>query len=221
MLDGPRRDAANAPARQLVVLLHGYGADGGDLLPLAAEWSGALPHAAFAAPHAPEPHPAPGAGRQWFQLIEASLDLTDAGLVAAVSAAAETVNAFADAELARLSLPSDAVAFAGFSQGATVALETGLSRPQGCAGVLAYSGALAGGRVPSLAGPPPPPVFLRHGEQDTVLPPVLMQIAADALGAAGITTDAQLVPGLQHGIDARGADAGAAFLAGLFGGVIL
>lgn len=218
MLDGPRRDAAEAPARQLVVLLHGYGADGGDLVPLTDEWSGALPHAAFAAPDAPEPHPALAVGRQWFRLVEASLDLTDARLVAAVSAAAEAVNAFADAELVRLSLPSDAVAFAGFSQGATVALEAGLSRPLGCAGVLAYSGALAGGRVPSLAGPPPP-VFLRHGEQDNVVPPVLMQIAAKSLGAAGITTDAQLVPGLEHGIDAGGVDAGAAFLAGLFGAV--
>ena len=216
MLDGPRRDAAEAPARQLVVLLHGYGADGGDLVPLTDEWSGALPHAAFAAPDAPEPHPALAVGRQWFRLVEASLDLTDARLVAAVSAVAEAVNTFANGELARLSLPSDAVAFAGFSQGATVALEAGLSRTRGCAGVLAYSGALAGGRVPSLAGRPPPPVFLRHGEQDNVLPPVLMQIAAKSLGAAGITTDAQLVPGLQHGIDASGVDAGAAFLAGLF-----
>ena len=163
----------------------------------------------------PEPHPALAVGRQWFRLVEASLDLTDARLVAAVSAVAEAVNTFANAELARLSLPSDAVAFAGFSQGATVALEAGLSRTRGCAGVLAYSGALAGGRVPSLAGRPPPPVFLRHGEQDNVLPPVLMQIAAKSLGAAGITTDAQLVPGLQHGIDASGVDAGAAFLAGL------
>ena len=144
MLDGPRRDAAEAPARQLVVLLHGYGADGGDLVPLTDEWGGALPHAAFAAPDAPEPHPALAVGRQWFRLVEASLDLTDARLVAAVSAVAEAVNTFANAELARLSLPSDAVAFAGFSQGATVALEAGLSRTRGCAGVLAYSGALAG-----------------------------------------------------------------------------
>ena len=104
MLDGPRRDAAEAPARQLVVLLHGYGADGGDLVPLTDEWSGALPHAAFAAPDAPEPHPALAVGRQWFRLVEASRDLTDARLVAAVSAVAEAVNTFANAELARLSL---------------------------------------------------------------------------------------------------------------------
>ena len=216
VLDGPRREAARPPAQQLVVLLHGWGADGDDLISLAEEWGGTLPHAEFAAPDAPEPHPMLATGRQWFELDAQQVDLSNEQVVAAVERAASAVNRFADADLARLGLPPGAVAFVGFSQGATVALVAGFARGGECAGVVAYSGALAGGRVPATVGGAPP-VLLRHGERDDVVPPVAMEIAARALSEAGVAVESRLVPGLGHGIDSAGIDRGAAFLGGCFG----
>ena len=199
----------------LVVLLHGWGADGDDLIPLADEWGGALPHAAFAAPDAPEPHPMLATGRQWFDLGAQPVDLSSERSAAAVEKAADAVNRFADTELARLGLPPGAVAFAGFSQGATVALVAGLGRSGGCAGLVAYSGALAGGRVPAKVGERPR-ALLRHGEMDDVVPPISMDVAAKALSAAGIAVESHLVPGLGHGIDSGGIDRGGAFLGECF-----
>src|SRR5215207_6468414 len=110
-LDGPRLPPrSGGPARSLVVLLHGVGADGSDLIGLAPVLAAALPEAAFVAPDAPFPCDMAPFGRQWFSLQ----DRSPARLAAGVRAAAPAVRAFLESELARLSLPASALALAGF-----------------------------------------------------------------------------------------------------------
>jgi phospholipase/carboxylesterase len=206
-LDGPRWGPRDAPVGQLVVLCHGVGADGHDLIDLGPSWSTALPHAAFAAPDAPERYDMAPMGRQWFSLA----DRTPARLEAGVAVAATALNEFIDAELARLDLPEDAYALMGFSQGAMTALYAGLRRPVPPRAVLAFSGALlAPDAVAKLAGRPP--VLLVHGEEDSVVPVERSRQAEQVLRAAHVPVEALYCPRLGHGIDEAGLSTGSLFL---------
>ncbi len=208
LLDGPRwgpRDPG--PARQLVVLCHGLGADGHDLIDLAPHWAATLPHAAFAAPDAPQPCDMAPMGRQWFSVG----DRTPERIAAGAAAARAALDRFIDAELTRLGLPADAYALMGFSQGAMTALYTALRRPVPPRAVLAYSGALvAEGRLDEATARPP--VLLVHGEDDEVVPAARSRHAEAALQAAGFEVQAMYCPRLGHGIDEAGLSAGSLFL---------
>lgn len=207
-LDGPSLPPlAGGPPRQLVVLLHGYGADGNDLLPLATAWREAMPNAAFRLPNAPSPCPGVPGGRQWFPLT--SMTLAEIG--EGVEAVAPTVSAYLDKTLAELGLDDGALALAGFSQGGMIALHVGLRRPHPIAAILSMSGVLA-------AAPPTrddgfPPVMLTHGGGDPLVPPAAMAAAEHALRASGIVVEAMVRPGLGHGIDPAQAERGGKFLA--------
>lgn len=213
-LDGPRfGPARGGAARQLVVLLHGLGADGDDLIGLAPEWARHLPEAAFVAPHAPHPCDMAPYGRQWFSVA----DRDPARMAAGVAAAAPLVEAFLAEELGRLRLPPEALALMGFSQGAMTALHAGLRGAVTPAAILAYSGALLDPQG-LAAGLPArrPPVLLVHGEQDEVVPAWSTRFAESALQEAGVPAEALLLPGLDHAIDARGIEAGARALVRAF-----
>ena len=205
MLDGPRRPPRSGRAVCLIVLLHGYGADGDDLIDLADTWADALPGAAFVSPHAPEPCPGSPTGRQWWDLGDRDMATRHTG----VARAAAALDPFLDAELARLGVASDAYALMGFSQGAMTALHTGLRRPIPPRAILAYSG--------MLIDPPPSgvatEVLLVHGTEDPVIPADASRAAATALAAARVPTDLLLLPGLAHGIDPGGLARGGALLA--------
>ena len=137
-LDGPRwGPKSGGAARQLVVLCHGLGADGFDLIDLAPGWGAALPDAAFAAPNAPFPCDMAPMGRQWFSVA----DRAPARMEQGVRAAARALDGFLDAELARLALPPDAYALMGFSQGAMTALFAGLRRAESRSPALMIGGA--------------------------------------------------------------------------------
>ena len=210
-LDGPRLPPrSGGPARQLVALLHGVGADGADLIGLAPVLARALPDAAFVAPDAPFPCDMAPYGRQWFSLQ----DRSPARLAAGVRAAEPLLRAFLDAELSRLSLPASALALAGFSQGAMTALHAGLRMADPPAAILAYSGALlAPESLPGeIAARPPPPVLLVHGEMDGVVPVRATRMAEAALRGAGVPVEALYIPGLGHTIDESGLSAGVAAL---------
>lgn len=206
-LDGPRwGPASGGAANMLVVLAHGLGASGHDLIDLGPSWGHALPDALFAAPDAPEPCAGAPFGRQWFALW----DRTPAQLAAGVAVGAAALLGFVEVELARLGLPPEQVALMGFSQGAMVSLHAGLRRRVPPRAILAYAGALLDPALPPLAAPPP--VFLAHGEADEEVPPIASARAAERLRAAGVEVELLTVPRLGHGIDDAGLSAGALFL---------
>ncbi len=205
-LDGPRWGPASGGApKQLVVLCHGLGADGHDLIDLAPTWAHALPRAAFVAPNAPEPCDLAPMGRQWWSVADRSPPVVEAG----VRRAASFLNPFLDAELVRLKLPADAYALMGFSQGAMTALFTGLRRAVAPRAILAFSGALIAPDSLAAELTHRPPVLLVHGEADDVVPVERSRDAEAALRAAGVPVEATYIPRLGHGIDETGLAMGA------------
>ena len=213
LLDGPRHGPKGGrKADALVVLCHGLGADGHDLIDLAPYWEKSLPGACFVAPDAPEQNGMGPFGRQWFDLS----DRTPAHLETGVRRAAAHLDAFIDSELARLGLPETDYALMGFSQGAMTALFTGLRRAPGPRGILAFSGALIAPEKLGEERANEAPVLIVHGEEDTVLPALLSRQAERQLEEAGVAVEALYVPRLGHGIDDQGLSAGALFLQRVF-----
>jgi len=218
-LDGPRiLPRGGKPARQLVVFLHGYGADGNDLIALGQQWQSLLPDAAFVSPHAPEPCAQAPVGRQWF-----GLTFRDPGeRWQGVTKAAPVLNAFLDAELARHSLPPARLALVGFSQGTMMALHVGLRRAAGPAAIVGYSGMFvlpvektaAEAAIKEIRARPP--VLLIHGERDDLIPAQALFAAAQTLAALEIPVEWHLSPGIGHGIDPEGLRHGGEFLARAF-----
>ncbi len=208
-ISGPRLPpAAGREARSLVVLLHGWGADGDDLITMAPHWGQLMPDAAFVSPHAPFPCDM-GYGRQWFSLA----DRTPAMLVARLKAVVPVVNAFIEAELAALGLGPERLALIGFSQGTMLSLYLAPRRAPACAAVLGYSGALLGGETLSAEVTARPPVMLIHGEADSMVPSSSMAQAKESLEVVGFKVESHLRPGLGHGIDSEGLALGGRFLA--------
>jgi phospholipase/carboxylesterase len=213
-LSGPVAEPASGRrASQLVVLLHGLGADGDDLLGLAAMAGEALPDAAFVAPDAPFPCDLAPMGRQWFSLA----DWSPASVAAGVRQAAPSLDAFLDAQLAERRLPASALALIGFSQGTMMALHVALRRADPVAGMVGFSGVLVD--PDSLAGEirSRPPVLLVHGDSDPVVDCGFMGRAQTALAAAGVPVSTMLRPGLAHSIDEAGLTRALAFLREGFG----
>jgi len=218
-LDGPRfGPAAGGAPKQLVVLFHGWGADGNDLIGLAPALAPALPEAAFVSPNGPFPCDA-GFGRQWFSLGDRSPDgdMADAVMTARLAAVAPMIDAFVDAELARCDLGADKLAFVGFSQGTMAALYAGLRRQNGPAGILGYSGHLVAGPALAQEARAKPEILLVHGEMDEILPVAATRYAENMLRKHGFAVNAVYRPGLGHGIDEEGLRRGAAFLRRVLG----
>jgi phospholipase/carboxylesterase len=199
------RYCATAHVRRAVVLLHGYGADGDDLIGLAQVWQEKLPDTAFLAPHAPFPCEAAPMGRQWFAFEGRS----EAQIAPGVERAALILNRYLDDVLARNGLAPAALALVGFSQGAMMALHVGLARAVSVAGIVGYSGRLLVAGVAVSR----PPVLLVHGEEDPLVPAIALAQAERALKAQNVPVDAVLRPGLGHAIDEEGLALGAAVLA--------
>ncbi len=214
-LDGPRLPPANGgPARRIVILAHGYGSNGQDLIGLAPYLAEALPDAAFVSPNAPEPVPGYPGGHQWFPISR----LDPALMAAGVRGAAASLDGFIDAELARQGLPPSACALVGFSQGTMMSLHVGLRRAEPLGAILGLSGMLAD------AGPATsrPPVALVHGSHDEVIPIGALFASLEGLAAAGVPALWRVSYGTGHSVSEDGLALGAAFLrdalAGRFAG---
>ena len=217
-LDGPRLDPRGGEAKRLVIFLHGYGADGNDLIDLGRAWQEMLPQTAFVSPHAPEPCGQAPVGRQWFPLFTRAPNERWEG----VNNAGPVLEQFLDAELARRKLPPQALALVGFSQGTMMALHVGLRRAVPPAAIVGYSGIFV---LPDKAKPDAvageikskPPVLLIHGDQDDLIPVQALLQGSQELAALEVPVEWHISQGIGHGIDQEGLRHGGAFLARRFG----
>jgi phospholipase/carboxylesterase len=213
--DCPRLEPkSTGPARQLILFLHGYGADGNDLIEIGRAWQNLLPDAAFVSPHAPELCGQAPAGRQWFPLTFRDPHERWSG----VNAAGPALDAFLDTELTRRNLPGSALALVGFSQGTMMSLHVGLRRGIKPFAIVGYSGLFV---LPHDAAPDSiasevrskPPILLIHGDQDDLIPAQALFHAANDLAALDIPAEWHLSIGIGHGIDPEGLRHGGEFLA--------
>jgi phospholipase/carboxylesterase len=217
-LNGPRIEPRSGKAKQLVVFLHGYGADGNDLIALGNEWRSLLPDALFVSPNAPEPCTGAPMGRQWFGLTMRDPNERWLG----VNKAAPMLQAFLDTELARVQLTPERLALVGFSQGTMMALHVGLRRAVAPAAIVGYSGihVMPNGEAEVQKATQEitsrPPVLLIHGDRDDLIPPQALFASAQSMSAIGVPVEWHLSQGISHGIDGDGLRHGGGFLARAF-----
>ncbi len=195
--------SGNTP-KQLALLLHGWGADGANLIDLADMLAESLPDAHFIAPNAPDICEVNPFGYQWFSLNDRSPEAMSAG----VTHATKWLNSFIDGQLKILRgegvlLPSLPVLLIGFSQGTMLSLHVALRRAD-VGAVAGFSGALLAGDALSAEISHRPPVCLIHGQMDDVVPYAAMGYAERALAACGVPVQSHTRPGLGHSIDMEG-----------------
>ena len=214
MTDGlkfARRAAKSGKARSIVVFVHGYGADGADLLGLADVLAPHLPDTMFYAPDAPQACTGNAFGRQWFPIpwLDGS---SEAAAAAGLAVAADALNVFLDACLAEADLSDADLALVGFSQGAMMSLHVAPRRPQAVAAVVAISGRLLQPDTLAREMTVKVPVLLIHGDQDPMVPFESMKAAGDVLVQNGFATFGHVMRGTGHGIANDGLSAALAFL---------
>jgi len=213
-IDGPTHGPqSGGKPQQLVVLLHGYGADGNDLIGLAPVLAPLMPDAVFVAPNAPYPCDGNPMGFQWFPINR----LDPASRLAGTRSAAPFIDRFLDETMATYGLDESNTVLVGFSQGTMMALHVGLRRARQLAGIVGFSGALSGIEELKTEIRTRPPVLLIHGDADEVLPHVMTEEAAAALKANGIDVTVHIAQGVGHGIDQSGLSHAARFLLHVFG----
>src|SRR6266550_2756031 len=196
-LTGPSRPPlSGGKPRRLVILLHGLGADGNDLIGLQQYWGPVVPDAEFISPNAPFPCDMAPYGYQWFSVQDRSPETVLAG----VRAAAPLLDGFIDEELQKRGFDESDTALVGFSQGTMMALYVGLRRAKPLAGILGYSGRLI------------PPVLLVHGTDDPMVPFDSLAHAETALQGAGVSVETLACVGVEHSIDPEGLQRGGVFL---------
>ncbi len=212
-LSGPtQKPQSGGKAKQLVVLLHGYGSDGNDLIGLAPHWAPLIPDAEFVALNAPYPCEMAPFGHQWFSLADDS----QAARLAGVRAAAGMLNAFIDEALKARGLDDSKMALVGFSQGTMMSLYVAPRRASAPAAVVGYSGALIGPQELPKEIRSRPAVLLIHGDADPVVPHSELAWAEKALSELGVPVTVETRPRLTHSIDERGLMLGGRFLAKAF-----
>ena len=208
-LSGPSQaPKSGGKPRQLVVLLHGLGADGNDLIGLAPVLGQVLPDAAFVAPNAPFPCDMSPFGYQWLSVQ----DRTASAQLAGVTLAASILDSFLDEQLEQYAVEPGKLAFVGFSQGTMTSLHVGLRRKTPPACIVGFSGRLIAPEMVAAEATGKPPILLIHGDDDPVVPFANLQDAADGLRTAGMTVETHVCRGLGHGIDEEGLILAAQFL---------
>lgn len=198
----------------MVILLHGLGANGADLIDLARYWEKALPDTVFVSPDAPFPCDMAPYGFQWFSLQDRSPESMLAGLKKAVP----ILNEFINKMLEQYDVPDEKLALAGFSQGTMMSLYAAPRREKRIAGVLGYSGALIGAETLAVEGVHKVPMHLIHGDMDSVVPVQAYHMAKAALVNSGFPVTGGVTRGLVHSIDEDGIESGAGFLQSVLSG---
>jgi len=199
---------SGAPPKNIVLLLHGFGSSGTDMIALAPAWQAALPDTLFLAPHAPQRCAMMGAGYQWWGLS----GFAPSALAAGAASAAPAIDAFIDRKLAQYGLTEADLTLVGFSQGTMMALQIGLRRPRAVAAVVGYSGMLASSAGLGDVGGPRPPVLLVHGTADPVVPVAALHMSESQLKHFGVDVTTHLSHGVAHSVDPVGLRLGQEFV---------
>ncbi|MGS4945971.1 alpha/beta hydrolase [Meridianimarinicoccus sp. RP-17] len=210
-LDAGRRAPASGRTGQVVVFLHGYGADGNDLLGLAEPLAPHMPDTVFLAPNAPERCTVNPMGYQWFPIpwIDGS---SEEEAATGMQAAGADLDAYLDGVLADEGITPDRLTLVGFSQGTMMALHVAPRRVAPVAGIVGFSGRLMQPDLLADEVVSRPPVLLLHGDQDDVVPPQSLPEAANALTGAGFEVFAHVMKGTAHGIAPDGLSVALAFM---------
>lgn len=203
---------SGAAPKKIVMLLHGFGSSGKDMIALAPHWQDALPDTLFLAPNAPQRCAMMGAGYQWWGLT----GYAPSALAAGAASAAPAIHAFIDRKLTQYGLTEADLALVGFSQGTMMALHVGLRRPHAVAAVIGYSGMLTGSAELARQGFSKPPVLLVHGTADPVVPIAALHMAESELKHIGVEVTTHISYGVAHSIDPVGLRLGRDFAARAF-----
>ena len=198
--------------KNIVLLLHGFGSCGTDMISLAPQWQDALPDTLFLAPHAPERCGMMGAGYQWWGLS----GFAPSALAAGAASAAPAIDAFIDRKLTEYGLTEADLALVGFSQGTMMALHIGLRRPGTVAAVVGYSGMLTATTGLAHSELSKPPVLLVHGTADPVVPIAALHMAESQLKRLGVEVTTHTSYGIPHSVDPVGLRLGRDFVANAF-----
>jgi phospholipase/carboxylesterase len=200
--------ASGNDPQQLVILIHGYGSNGDDLIGIVQHWQSALPDTVFLAPNGPVPCPGVPGGFQWWALATRSTAERAAG----ARLAAPVLGNFIDEQITRFHLTANKLALVGFGQGTMMGLHVGPRCERQIAGIVGYSGGIADpeGLTKNLRSKPP--VLLIHGDVDDILPIAGFHQAKVALDQLGFDLTTHVSRGLGHGIDEAGLTLGEGFL---------
>lgn len=198
--------------KKIVLLLHGFGSSGTDMISLAPQWQDALPDTLFLAPHAPQRCGMMGPGYQWWGLS----GFAPSALAAGAASAAPAIDAFIDRKLTQYGLTEADLALVGFSQGTMMALHIGLRRPRAVAAVVGYSGILTGTAGLVHSDFSKPPVLLVHGTADPVVPIAALHMAESELKRLGVEVTTHISYGVPHSIDPVGLRRGRDFVSDAF-----
>ena len=198
--------------KQIVLLLHGFGSNGQDMIGLAPTWQQALPDALFVAPHAPQRSIA-GIGYQWWPLS----DISPRALALGAASAVPAIEALIDRKLDQYGLTDADLAIVGFSQGTMMALYVGLRRKQRVAAIVGYSGMLTGAAELKYEIQSRPPVLLVHGSHDAIVPVAALHTAEAELKRLEVEVTTHVSNGIDHTVDPVGLRLGCEFLRAGFG----
>jgi phospholipase/carboxylesterase len=210
-LTSQRRAPLSGETGSVVVLLHGYGADGADLLGLADPLGAHMPDTLFVAPDAPERCKNNPFGYQWFPIPWLDGSSQEAA-EASQAVSAGLLDRFLDDLLAEEGLrPSQMILF-GFSQGTMMSLHVAPRRAEPVAGVVGFSGRLLVPERLEAEAVSKPPILLVHGDADDIVPIASLREAGDALTRAGFETYGHVMRGTAHGIAPDGLSVALAFM---------
>ena len=194
--------------RQIVLLCHGYGGDGKDISTLAINWQRFLPDAIFLCPNAPEICAVNPQGYQWFDLtVEKAEVILEKSLIAE-----EKLNTFLEQVFDNLQLEPSNLALVGFSQGCMIGIQTGLKRKKQINCLIGYSGKVINQKHLSNNVKSKPKIFLMHGENDTIVPPIHLLEAKEYLKNCSINVKTKMFKNCEHRIPVEGVSLGLAFL---------
>ena len=213
-LSGPEAaPASGGPAKQLIIFVHGYGANGEDLISLSRYYAQVAPDAAFISPDAPYRCDGAPMGFQWYDVWMKD----PAERLAAIRSTGEIFDNFVTGQLARHGLSEDKLVLIGFSQGTMMSLFTAPRRENAIAGIVGYSGRMESPDTLKAEIRSKPPVVMVHGDSDELLAVSEMETAAATLRDCGVEIDTHIRPGLGHGIDEEGIRVGLAFVQKVLG----